>query len=75
MVKDKLYICLSREIEFTRFKKRPEEMIRRLLLELIGAEELKTMTALGHGKGGIPGKEIPNHIGNAVYSKLSARAK
>ncbi|XP_043478181.1 uncharacterized protein LOC122508727 [Leptopilina heterotoma] len=59
----------SKEVEFTRFKKRPEEMVRRLLLELVGREELKTMTALGFARGGKTGKAVPEEIRNAVYTK------
>lgn len=43
-------------------------MVRRLMLELVGAEELKTMTALGHSRYGKPGKGIPENIRIAVYS-------
>lgn len=46
-------------------------MMRRLMLELIGSEELNTMTALGHGRKGKPGKAIPAVIRNAVYSKYT----
>lgn len=65
---NELVINKSREIEFTRFKKRPEEMVRRLMLEVVGAEELKTMTALGFSRGGKPGKGIPTDVRNAVFS-------
>lgn len=64
---DEVIIHPKREMEFLRFRKRPEEMVRRLLLELIGAEELKTMTVFGHGRSNKPRKGIPENIRIAVF--------
>ncbi|XP_043467516.1 uncharacterized protein LOC122501819 [Leptopilina heterotoma] len=65
----------SKEVEFSRFKKRPEEMVRRLLIELVGREELKSMTALGFGRKGKTGKAVPEQIRNAVYNYVKDKAK
>lgn len=68
VVNGELFINPKYEIEFIRFKKRPEEMIRRLMLNLVGRKNLKTMTALGYARPGREGKAIPEDIRNAVYS-------
>lgn len=45
-------------------------MVRRLMLELVGAHELKTMTALGSTRKEKKGKGIPSDIRTGVFSKL-----
>ncbi|XP_043480490.1 uncharacterized protein LOC122510123 isoform X2 [Leptopilina heterotoma] len=75
IINDEIVISKTNEIEFTRFQKRPEEMVRRLMLELVGKEELKTMTALGHSRVGKPGKAIPEKVRNAVYNYVKTKSK
>ncbi|XP_043480301.1 uncharacterized protein LOC122509999 [Leptopilina heterotoma] len=75
VVNGELFINPRHEIEFLRFKKRPEEMIRRLMLTLVGKEELKTMTALGYSRSGREGKPIPEDIRNAVYKYVKNKSK
>lgn len=38
------------------------------MLELVGREELITMTAMGQVRSGKPGKAVPEDIRNAVFS-------
>lgn len=73
IINDELIINKSKEVQFTRFKKRPDELVWRLMIELIGREKLKSMTALGKSRGekGKERKEIPETVMNAVYSVYS----
>ncbi|XP_051168706.1 uncharacterized protein LOC127286351 isoform X1 [Leptopilina boulardi] len=53
-----------------RFKKNPRELTRQLMLELVGSEKLKTMTALGK-----KGNGIPENIRIDVFKYVQARNK
>ncbi|XP_051156015.1 uncharacterized protein LOC127285430 [Leptopilina boulardi] len=50
-------------------------MVRRLMLELVGRDELKTMTALGKQTVGSKRKEIPEQIRNCVYNYIMKHSK
>ncbi|XP_051158531.1 uncharacterized protein LOC127279913 [Leptopilina boulardi] len=68
-----LKLCLNENIfvknvvilDVMRFIKKPNEMVRRLLLELIGKEKLKTMSVCGKNR-----TMIPSDVLKAVYSKF-----
>lgn len=66
IVNEKLVLDPKSDSEFLRFAERPEEMVRRLLLELFGREELKCMTAIGYKRGENSGRGIPEIIRTAV---------
>ncbi|XP_051154832.1 glutamic acid-rich protein-like [Leptopilina boulardi] len=53
-----------------RFRNNPRELTRQLMLELVGAKSLKTMTALGK-----KGNAIPENIRVDVYKYVHARNK
>ncbi|XP_051156207.1 glutamic acid-rich protein-like [Leptopilina boulardi] len=53
-----------------RFKSNPRELTRKLMLELVGAEKLKTMTAQGK-----KGNAIPEEIRIDVFKYVQARNK
>lgn len=52
-----------------RFFQRPAELVRRLLVALIGPDELKTMTARGR-KSKDGRKPIPKNIFDAIFRKF-----
>lgn len=52
-------------LDVLRFTGKPNEMVRKLLLNLIGSEKLKTMSVCGINR-----TMIPKNILNAVFSKF-----
>lgn len=60
-----VFIKTSKLILLKRFRNKPKDFARGLLLELISRDELKTMTALGKGKK----KGVPEEIREAIYCK------
>lgn len=58
-----MFVETSKLVLLNRFRKKPNELARGLLLELIGAGKLKTMCAKGRGKGKIA---VPTDIMVAI---------
>lgn len=61
-----VFVKSSKLVLLNRFRNRPKELARGLLLELIGAEQLKNMCALGRRKGR---EAVPADIKVAILCK------
>ncbi|XP_051165716.1 uncharacterized protein LOC127284363 [Leptopilina boulardi] len=67
IINNEIFIDPQVEMEFTRYQQHPAEIVRKLMLALIGREELKLMSAIGDPRRKDPRIPIPQDIRRAVY--------